>query len=180
MDWYTIVLIAVVAVILTRAVSSHLTPSVGTVFRQQNTLFSVAERSFLGVLDQATAGRYRVFGKVRVADVITPAHGLDNSQRISVFNQIKAKHFDFVLCDPKTLNIQVVVELQDKSHNTRRRAQRDGFLRDACRNAELPLLEVRAQRSYKVAAIRQMIDELDGESCDESQARGRGRLEPTL
>ncbi|WP_018231811.1 DUF2726 domain-containing protein [Thioalkalivibrio thiocyanodenitrificans] len=31
-------------------------------------LFSPAERSFLGVLDQAVGDEYRVFGKVRVAD----------------------------------------------------------------------------------------------------------------
>lgn len=33
-------------------------------------LFSVAERSFLGVLEQAVEGRYRVFGKVRLADAL--------------------------------------------------------------------------------------------------------------
>jgi hypothetical protein len=33
-------------------------------YRQQGPLFTAAERSFLGVLDQAVSDNYRVFGKV--------------------------------------------------------------------------------------------------------------------
>jgi len=35
-------------------------------YRQRGPLFTAAERSFLGILDKAVYGRYRVFGKVRV------------------------------------------------------------------------------------------------------------------
>ena len=35
------------------------------------TLFTPAERSFLGVIDNAIDGQYRVMGKVRLADLIT-------------------------------------------------------------------------------------------------------------
>ncbi|WP_157071817.1 DUF2726 domain-containing protein [Steroidobacter denitrificans] len=33
-------------------------------------LFISVERSFLGMLEQAVGGEYRVFGKVRVADIV--------------------------------------------------------------------------------------------------------------
>lgn len=132
-------------------------------YRQRGSLFTAAERSFLGVLDQATEGRYRVFGKVRVADVLATAKGLDNSARTTAFNQISAKHFDFVLCDSKTLDIKAAIELNDKSHNSNRRAARDEFLRSACAEASLRLFEVPAQRSYTVEAVRQLIVELEGE-----------------
>lgn len=48
-------------------------------YQKEPALFTAAERSFLGVLEQAVEGRFRVFGKVRVADVITVKTGLTRS-----------------------------------------------------------------------------------------------------
>ena len=39
-------------------------------YERRATLFTRAERSFLGVLDQAAGSDYRIFGKVRIADVL--------------------------------------------------------------------------------------------------------------
>ena len=74
-------------------------------------LFSPAERSFLGVLDQAVGTDYRVFGKVRVADVASVKPGLGNSARQGALNRIAQKHFDFVVCGARDLNIVCAVEL---------------------------------------------------------------------
>lgn len=46
--------------------------SVGLAYAPAKTLFTPAERSFLGVLDEAVGNDYRVFGKVRVADYKKP------------------------------------------------------------------------------------------------------------
>jgi hypothetical protein len=130
-------------------------------YEQTNALFTAAERSFLGVLDLAVVGRYRVFGKVRVADVLKTRKGMNNSARASAFNKVNAKHFDFVLCDPKTLSIKAVVELNDKSHAKGERAERDHFLREACAGAGLKLIEIPAQRSYSSEGLRQLLDSLE-------------------
>src|SRR5438046_32622 len=79
-------------------------------------LLTEAERSFFGVLDQALAGEYRLFAKVRLADVVRPVQGPSRSGRPAAFNSISAKHVDFVLCDPSSLRVVGVVELDDKSH----------------------------------------------------------------
>ena len=47
----------------------------------QETLFSPAERAFLGVLDLAVGDQARVFAKVRVADVLTPQARLGKGWR---------------------------------------------------------------------------------------------------
>jgi len=164
MDWFWIVaVVGAVFVIYLMASKSGRKERPVRRFRQRDTLFTAAERSFLGVLDQAAEGRYRVFGKVRVADVLTTVKGLDNSARTTAFNQISAKHFDFVLCDPKTLDIKAVIELNDKSHRGQRRANRDELLRSACADAGLQLREVPAQRSYSIKSTRQLLGELDVE-----------------
>ena len=120
-------------------------------------LFSPAERSFLGVLEQAVADEYRVFGKVRVGDVIEPRRGMDRSKHQTAFNRINAKHFDFVLCAPGDLSVVCAVELDDVSHQQSRRRDRDGFLAAACESAALPLLQVQAQRTHSIDDLRARI-----------------------
>lgn len=151
-----------------------------SLFRQRGALFTAAERSFLGVLDQASAGRYRVFGKVRIADVISPAKGLDRRTWMSVFNRIKAKHFDFVLCDPQTLKVKAVIELNDKSHTSGRRIERDELVGRACAEAGLALRMVKARRSYTLEAVKQIVNEIEIELRVEADGELGVRKEPTL
>lgn len=132
-------------------------------------LFSPAERSFLGVLDQAIGKHYRIFGKVRLADVIEPKRGLSASNRQSAFNPISAKHFDFLLCNKDDLAVVCAIELDDKSHRTTSRQQRDAFLGDLCQAVGLPLLRIQAKRTYTVQELRTSI-------LDATQRR----LEPSL
>jgi hypothetical protein len=66
-------------------------------------LFTAAERAFLGVLDEAVGQSYRIFGKVRVADVITARDDLDRRTRQTAANRTRSKHFDFALCSPTDL-----------------------------------------------------------------------------
>ena len=175
---YIVVIVVVVAFIFVVASKGRRGPKREHLFNQKQALFTAAERSFLGVLDQAAEGQYRVFGKVRVADVLSTAKGLDKSTRASAFNKIKAKHFDFVLCDPSTLDIKAVVELNDKSHNSKRRVERDNFLRSACRDAGIPLKEIQAKRSYSVESIRQVLSEINIELGGETEGANGERIEP--
>ena len=162
MDWFWIAAIVVaIVVVFSIASKGKEEPKRVSLFRQRDALFTAAERSFLGVLDQASTGRYRVFGKVRIADVIAPARGLDKSTWTSVFNRIKAKHFDFVLCDPQTLKVEAVIELNDKSHTNSRRVERDELVGRACAEAGLALRIVKAQRSYSLEAVKQIVNEIE-------------------
>lgn len=125
-------------------------------------LFSRAERSFLGVLEQASEGRYRVFGKVRLADVLEPRSGMTRGGRQSALNKILSKHLDFVLCAPDDLSPVAAVELDDKSHQRPERRARDGFLEGALRTAGLPLLRFPVQASYSVHEVRASLGTLLG------------------
>lgn len=126
-------------------------------YTKRPTLFSPAERSFLGVLDQAIGDEYRVFGKVRVADVVEPLRGLGNSARQKAFNRISAKHFDYVLCAKDDISVVAVLELDDKSHRQRKRQERDDFLVGLCQATSLPLIQVPAQRAYSIPELRERV-----------------------
>ncbi|GIU39970.1 hypothetical protein TUM3794_16760 [Shewanella colwelliana] len=126
-------------------------------YRKHKALFSPAERSFLGVLDQAIGDQYRVLGKVRIADVITPQKGMSRQHWQGAFNRISAKHFDYLLCDKESLNVVAAIELDDNSHQRANRQQRDQLITDACLTAELPLIRFSAQRSYHIDKVRSSI-----------------------
>ena len=128
--------------------------SVGFPYQPAKTLFSAAERSFLGVLDQAVGSEHRVFGKVRVADVATVKPGLSNSARQGALNRIAAKHFDFVVCRASDLAVVCAVELNDKSHSSQRAQSRDDLLLKVCQAINLPLLTVPAKQAYSPQDIR--------------------------
>lgn len=126
-------------------------------YRRIETLFSPAERSFLGVLESSIPEGMRIFGKVRVADVLTPSSSANKSHWQTAFNKISAKHFDYVLCDSSTLKVIAVIELDDKSHNSKKAKARDIFLNDICQGAKLPIIRFSAKHSYTVDIVKESI-----------------------
>jgi len=132
----------------------------GFSFESRDTLFTPAERSFLGVLEQALEGRYRVFGKVRLGDIVKPAKGLSNSKRTSALNRINQKHLDFVLCSVADLSVIGVVELDDQSHGREDRAGRDEFVDQALAGAKIPVARFSAKKGYAIQEVRSKLVEV--------------------
>lgn len=122
-------------------------------------LFTKAERSFLGVLNQAVKDEAQIFGKVRLADVMKVEKGIGNSKRQTAFNKIRAKHFDYVLCNPKDLSVLCVIELNDKSHNTKKAKEGDAFKVEACKASSIQLIQIKAKTTYKINEVRAEIQE---------------------
>ena len=117
-------------------------------YELQETLFSPAERAFLGVLDLAVGDQARVFAKVRVADVLTPQARLGKGKWQQAFDMISAKRFDYLLCHPTDLSFLCAVELDDSAHRHQKRKVRDLLLKSACDSAGLPLLQIPASSHY--------------------------------
>lgn len=152
-----IVLVIGTVVVLALLVARKGTDAGGTIgfpYQRKAPLFSPAERSFLGVLDQAVGSDYRVFGKVRVADIAAVRPGLGNSARQGALNRIAAKHFDFVVCRASDLTVVAAIELNDKSHASQRAQARDDLLVNVCRTIDLPLLAIPAKPAYVVPDIK--------------------------
>lgn len=160
MFWILLValLLAVVAVLavlaLLKGQAGDSSGSIELPYQPAKPLFSAAERSFLGVLDQAVGPEHRVFGKVRVADVAEVKPGLNNSARQGALNRIAFKHLDFVVCRSDDLSVVCAVELNDKSHSSQRARARDELLANVCRAINLPLLTVPAKAAYTPQDVR--------------------------
>lgn len=152
--FFVLVLVVLACLIVGALVMRGRGGTADALYQPAKALFSPAERAFLGVLDQAVGDEHRVFGKVRVADVVSVKHGLSNPARQSAFNRISAKHFDFVVCRADDLSLVCVVELNDRSHSSERSQSRDKFLAEVCRNINVPLLMVPARRTYSIQDVR--------------------------
>ncbi|GAA4890349.1 DUF2726 domain-containing protein [Ferrimonas pelagia] len=118
-------------------------------------MLSPAERSFYGVLQHSVSQlnqggtQYLLFAKVRIADVLEPDHRKGTKGWLRAFGRISQKHFDFVLCDAKTLAPVLSIELDDKSHRSNKAKARDNLVNDACECAQLPLVRFPAKRGYQ-------------------------------
>ncbi|MFD1007009.1 DUF2726 domain-containing protein [Oceanisphaera ostreae] len=133
-------------------------------YQRLNTIFTPAERSFFGVLSQAVGDDALIFGKVRVADVLTPKKSTVKGVWQTAFNKISAKHFDFVLCSKDDLSFLCAIELDDRSHNSAKRQVRDAFLEDACESAIFPLIRFSAKSGYKISDVRDALKVVLGDS----------------
>jgi hypothetical protein len=150
-------LIVVIAAALSKALKIRMPSSTAFPYQKSRALFSPAERSFLGVLHQAVGGNAAIFGKVRVADVVEPRTGLNRSDRQRAFNKISGKHFDFLLCDKGDLSVICAIELDDRSHQSKSRHQRDEFLQGVCEAAGVPLVQVPAMSGYVIDVVKRLI-----------------------
>ena len=142
-------------------------------YEKQNMLLSPAERSFFGVLDQIVGESHRIFVKVRLGDLFKVKSGLSNSGRTTAFNKIKAKHVDFIICGKESVEVLAAIELDDKSHNLKKRRERDTFVDKVFETAGVPLEHIAAQKSYSVQDVSAIVSSLldihaDAEQKDEA------------
>jgi len=129
-------------------------PDIPVPYRSRNRLMSQAEGSFFQVLELALPkDQYRLFGKVRVEDLIVVKNGLTRDMRQSARNRIRSRHVDIVVVDSKTFVPVWAIELDDKSHQAKDRQERDEFLDRAFEAAGLPLIRFPAKRGYTRESI---------------------------
>ncbi|MDQ3440889.1 MAG: DUF2726 domain-containing protein [Planctomycetota bacterium] len=109
-------------------------------------LLSSGERALWYPLYRAVQGKYRIFCKVRLADVVRCPAANREEQRW--FRKIGRFHVDFVLCEPQTTAPLLVIELDDQSHHSKQRRARDRFKDAVLGAARVPIYRVRAQQAY--------------------------------
>lgn len=123
-------------------------------------LLSRGELAFYRALRQAAGDSLVVFAKVKLDDLVWPAGRLTRSDFTKAWNRVRQKHVDFVLCEPQSLAVRLVVELDDASHtpgHRHYRAGRDATVDAALTSAGLPILRVKAASRYEVGSLREAI-----------------------
>lgn len=123
----------------------------------KETLCSRGELAFYRVLNHAVPDGLAISMKTRLADVIgCTADGW----RAGFGAKISQKHVDFVVFEPVTTAILLVIELDDKTHQQADRQTRDVFVDEALKAAGVPILRVIAAREYDLDTLREQIEHL--------------------
>jgi hypothetical protein len=159
MIWLVLIgIVIVIAIIIGIAQSTRPKSDAGSFpFEKNKALFSPAERSFLGVLEQTVGQEYKIFGKIRLADIVSVRKGISPKENRGAFNKISSKHLDFILCNPTDLSVVCGIELDDKSHNSGKSQKRDELIKNVFEAVSIPLVRVKAQATYNPNEIQQQI-----------------------
>lgn len=156
---HTIVLISaliLIALIATKISSQKKALPNRYPYQKKTSLFTEAERTFFEALETAIGEGVRIMAKVRLADIVS-VNETNTALRQRAFNRIQAKHLDFVICHPKTLNVLFVIELDDGTHRRRDRKTRDDFLNRVMASAGIPIVRYPVRHSYTPAHINNSI-----------------------
>lgn len=121
-------------------------------YKSRGQLFTPAETTFLYALEKAVGTDYRIFGKVRLADIVDTEvyHGVGDK----AFSLIAYKHVDFLLCDKNDSSIVCAVELDDRSHQTEKRMIKDAEKDYALNSAAIPLARFPVNSGYVLSEVK--------------------------
>lgn len=126
-------------------------------YEKRPSLVTDAEHRFFRALIDAGQQRWTICPMVRLADVIRVRPQAVQAQTWQ--GRILAKHLDFVLCDPATLEARLAIELDDATHERPERQARDEFLSAALAASKLPLLRVPVAERYDTEQLRAAIEQ---------------------
>lgn len=90
---------------------------------------------------------YSILAKIRVADLVEVAVS-DRSEWQKYFNKINKKHIDFALAKPENLQIVLLIELDDNSHNDTQK-KRDEFIEALYKQTGYKLLRTKGTANLK-------------------------------
>lgn len=90
---------------------------------------------------------YTVLAKIRVADLVEVT-AKNRSEWQKYFNKVNKKHVDFVLAKPENLQIVLLIELDDNSHNESQKS-RDAFIDALYKQTGYKLLRTRGTAELK-------------------------------
>ena len=118
---------------------------------------SAAELNFYKSLSLATKELpVKILSKVSLGDLFF-VNIKDFKMKQSYWNKINRKHVDFLVCDNVSLKPLVAIELDDKSHQQSNRVQRDTFVDEVFKAANLPLLHIPVKNSYAISELTDLI-----------------------
>lgn len=78
--------------------------------------------------------------KVRMLDIVEPRKGEKDYR--TLLHKIQAKHLDFVICNAN-MKILAILELDDSSHDTKDRKQRDSFVDEVLKSCGYKVIHTR-------------------------------------
>lgn len=116
------------------------------IFWKAKSILTENERIFYDILRSIISLEdHIILCKVRMEDVIHVDFNLKNkdfAEYQRARGRMKNRHFDFVICDIKTQEIQRVIELDGWTHRKEKEAEADQFKDEACKEADVKIVRI--------------------------------------
>lgn len=94
--------------------------------------------------------KHTIIAKVRLADLFHVKKGQKNEQ--IAFNKIRSKHIDFVVCNKSNLEPILLIEIDDKSHQSKKRIERDNFIDKIATDTDTKILHIKKKEEINAVA----------------------------
>ena len=126
-------------------------------YRMKGPLLNAQESIFYNALTAAVDEHAVVFAKVNMSTLITPKEIKNKKQFFIANHRISRSYFDYVICDPRTLEPRVIVELDNGKELSKGKVERQKLLLHVCKTANLPLIGASIKHSYQVGRLRRLL-----------------------
>ena len=146
-------------------------------YRLRDKFMSTTELALFRTLQNMAGGHYIVCPKVALNDIFYIVRPNEN---VHFFNKLFRKHVDFLLCDPKSLQPSIGVEMvKPVTKNETREA--DQFMEDLFLSAGLPLVHVPSTETYAQHELTELfqLSILKVKETRSLRGAGRGDSVPT-
>lgn len=91
-----------------------------------------------------------IIAKIRLADLIeVDTAKTEQSERLKYFQKISQKHIDFGICKKENLEVIKLIELDDSTHNSKERMERDFFVDKALKKCGYIVIHVNSIEEYR-------------------------------
>jgi ssDNA-binding Zn-finger/Zn-ribbon topoisomerase 1 len=126
-------------------------------YRNHSPVLTATESTFYRALTEAVGEHGVVFAKVNMAQLLIPVGIRKKKDRFIATNRIAKHYFQFVVCDPRTFEPRVVIELDNGKALNKPKAEREKLLLHVCRSANIPLIGTNIRYSYQVSKLRRLL-----------------------
>ena len=112
-----------------------------TSYRRIPLLTAYEQQNYMKLRQYAAEHDLLICPKIRLADLIEPKPNPTRAVWQKHFNMICSKHVDVTLCD-RDMNVRVIIELDDRSHQRQDRQTRDRFVDVVLRNSGYRIIHI--------------------------------------
>lgn len=126
-------------------------PALRMPYQLKRPVLQAEERELLALLQQTVANDYLILCKIRIAEVVEVTAIPRRAHWYQATNRISAGCFDFLLCDPQTLDPVCAIEMEPASED-------NAFLDELCETIALPLVRLPAEMARSYSEVRAAIE----------------------
>ncbi len=126
-------------------------------YKTKGSVLNMSESAFYNALRTAVGDHGVVLAKVNMTNLIAPTKTNNKKQWFIAYNRIAKSYFDFVVCDARTLEPRVVIELDDGKELKKGKVEREKLLIHVCKSANIPLIGTNVKLSYQVSKLRRLL-----------------------